>query len=303
MLKKLPLPITGVALGAAALGNLLESYSAGVRLFCGGVSLVLLVLVLLKILVYPGQFKEDMKNPIIASVFGTFSMHLMLLAGYAKPFIGSAAAAIWYAGIAIHIVLILYFTARFILKLDLKKVFASYFIVYVGIVVASVTAPAFNALTVGQAAFWFGFIMLLALLILVTWRYGKQWDIPAPAQPLFCIYTAPASLCLAGYMQSFPEKSWPLAAAIAILALILYVVVLVKLPRYLKMPFFPSYAAFTFPFVISAIGMKMMAAYTTASGHNIPGISILVLVETIIACVLVVYTCIRYALFMMSGKS
>lgn len=121
MLKKLPLPITGVALGAAALGNLLESYSASVRLFCGGVSLVLLILVLLKILVYPGQFKEDMKNPIMASVFGTFSMHLMLLAGYAKPFIGSSAAAIWYAGIVIHIVLILYFTARFILKFDLKK--------------------------------------------------------------------------------------------------------------------------------------------------------------------------------------
>ena len=31
MLKKLPLPVTGVALGMAALGNLLESYSAGVR--------------------------------------------------------------------------------------------------------------------------------------------------------------------------------------------------------------------------------------------------------------------------------
>lgn len=303
MLKKLPLPVTGVALGAAALGNLLESYSSGVRLFCGGVSLVLLLLVLLKILVYPGQFKEDMKNPIMASVFGTFSMHLMLLAGYAKPFIGSSAAAIWYAGIVIHIVLILYFTARFILKFDLTKVFASYFIVYVGIVVASVTAPAFNAYAVGQAAFWFGFVMLLALLVLVTWRYVKQRDIPAPAQPLFCIYTAPASLCLAGYMQSFPEKSWPLAAAIAVLALILYIMVLVKLPRYLKMPFFPSYAAFTFPFVISAIGMKMMSAYAAASGHNIPGISVLVLVETGIACVLVVYTCIRYALFLMSSKS
>lgn len=302
MLKKLPLPVTGVALGAAALGNLLESYSSGVRLFCGGVSLVLLVLVVLKILLYPGQFREDMQNPIMASVFGTFSMHLMLLAGYAKPFLGSAAAVIWYVGIVIHVCLILYFTAKFIRKLALEKVFASYFIVYVGIVVASVTAPAFNAQAVGQAAFWFGFVLLLGLLVLVTWRYLKRKEVPAPAQPLFCIYTAPASLCLAGYMQSFPEKSWPFAVGLALLALVLYIVALVKLPKYLRMPFYPSYAAFTFPFVISAIGMKMMMAYASAGGHVIPGMNILVLVETVIACALVAYTIIRYGMFLLGGK-
>lgn len=303
MLKKLPLPVTGVALGVAALGNLLESYSAGVRLFCGGVSLVLLLLVICKILLYPGQFREDMQNPILASVFGTFSMHLMLLAGYAKPFIGTAATAVWYAGIVIHIGLILYFTASFMRKMALEKVFASYFIVYVGIVVASVTAPAFHALAVGQAAFWFGFAMLLVLLVLVTWRYLKKKEVPAPARPLFCIYTAPASLCLAGYMQSFPEKSWPFAVAIALLALLLYLVTLIKLPRCLALPFFPSYAAFTFPFVISAIGMKMMMAYASAAGHEIPGMDILVLVETVIACVLVIYTMVQYSIFLLDKEN
>lgn len=302
MLKKLPLPVTGVALGTAALGNLLESYSAGVRLFCGGVALLLMVLVILKILTDPAQFRQDMQSPIIASVFCTFSMAIMLLAGYAKPFIGSAAAVIWYIGVALHIVLILYFTARFMRKLVLAQVFASYYIVYVGIVVASVTAPAFGALAVGQGAFWFGFVMLLVLLVLVTWRYLSVRDVPPPAQPLFCVYTAPASLCLAGYMQSFPQKSWGLAVGIALLSLVLYVVALVRLPRFLKLPFFPSYAAFTFPFVISAIGMKMMMAYAASISRPIPGISILVLIETVIACLLVAYTIIRYAVFLFQSK-
>ena len=302
MLKKLPLPVTGVALGTAALGNLLESYSAGVRLFCGGVALLLIVLVILKILTDPAQFRQDMQSPIIASVFCTFSMAIMLLAGYAKPFIGSAAAVIWYIGVALHIVLILYFTVRFMRKLVLAQVFASYYIVYVGIVVASVTAPAFGALAVGQGAFWFGFVMLLVLLVLVTWRYLSVREVPPPAQPLFCVYTAPASLCLAGYMQSFPQKSWGLAVGIALLSLVLYVVALVRLPRFLKLPFFPSYAAFTFPVVISAIGMKMMMAYAASIGRPIPGISILVLIETVIACLLVAYTIIRYAVFLFQSK-
>ena len=34
MIKKIPLPATGVMLGMAALGNLLQSYSEGVRLLC-----------------------------------------------------------------------------------------------------------------------------------------------------------------------------------------------------------------------------------------------------------------------------
>ena len=155
MIKKIPLPITGVALGFAALGNLLQSYSEGVRLCCGVISAVLLILYLVKMIRYPDSFREDMQNPIMASVFCTSTMALMLLAGYLKPYISVVADVIWYAAIVLHVVLMLYFTAKFILKLQMPKVFASYFIVYVGIVVASVSAPAFGATGLGTGIFWF----------------------------------------------------------------------------------------------------------------------------------------------------
>lgn len=297
MIKKIPLPITGVALGFAALGNLLQSYSEGVRLCCGVISAVLLILYLVKMIRYPDSFREDMQNPIMASVFCTSTMALMLLAGYLKPYIGVVADVIWYAAIVLHVVLMLYFTAKFILKLQMPKVFASYFIVYVGIVVASVSAPAFGATGLGTGIFWFGFAALLALLVLVTYRYAKFREIPPPVQPLFCIYTAPTSLCLAGYIQSVQNKSIAMIAFLAILATVLYLVVLVKLPKYLKMPFFPSYAAFTFPFVISAIAMKQTMACLANMGSPMPWLNVVVIVETVIAVVLCVYTLVRYILF------
>lgn len=297
MIKKIPLPITGVALGFAALGNLLQSYSEGVRLCCGVISAVLLILYLVKMIRYPDSFREDMQNPIMASVFCTSTMALMLLAGYLKPYIGVVGDVIWYAAIVLHVVLMLYFTAKFILKLQMKKVFASYFIVYVGIVVASVSAPAFGATGLGTGIFWFGFAALLALLVLVTYRYAKFCEIPPPARPLFCIYTAPTSLCLAGYIQSVQNKSIAMIAFLAILATVLYLVVLLKLPKYLKMPFFPSYAAFTFPFVISAIAMKQTMACLANMGSPMPWLNVVVIVETVIAVALCVYALVRYILF------
>lgn len=141
-IKKVPVPLCGVMLGLAALGNLLQSYSEGVRYLCGIVACFLLVLVLCKLICFPQMVREDMKNPIMASVAATFPMALMLLSAYAKPWIGAAAFFIWIVAIVLHLILIVVFTARFIFKLQMPKVFASYYIVYVGIAVAAVSAPA-----------------------------------------------------------------------------------------------------------------------------------------------------------------
>lgn len=298
MIKKVPLPITGVMLGLAALGNLIQSYSEGARLVCGVLSAILGILFLLKFIKYPSMIKEELKNPIMASVSGTFSMALMLLSVYAKPYIGPGAQFLWYFGIVLHIGLIVYFTKQFMLKLELPKVFASYYIVYVGIVVASITAPAYEQFGIGTAAFWFGFVSVLVLLVLVTYRYMKVKAIPEPARPLFCIYAAPVSLCLAGYVQSVQQKSVGMLGFLLVLSSIIYLVVLTQLPKFLKLPFYPSYAAFTFPFVITAIGSKMAMACLAKMDHAIPALSYVVLVETILAVVLVAYTFIRYLQFL-----
>ncbi|PJJ29284.1 TDT family transporter [Lacrimispora celerecrescens] len=300
MIKKIPIPVAGLSLGFAALGNLLQSYSESIRLVCGAISAVLAIMFLCKCIFHFDMVKEDMKNPVMASVSGTFSMAVILLSAYAKPFIGSGAVYIWYFGIALHILLMLYFTERFLYRLNMKTVFASYYIVYVGIVTASVTAPAFGRTRLGTGIFWFGLIWCLILLVLVTARYVKYKEIAEPARPLFCIYTAPVSLCLAGYLQSAEAKSMAMVLFLMVLAGILYITVLVYLPRFLALPFYPSYAAFTFPVVISAIAMKMSTAFLAKMGYAVGVLPVIVLAETVIAVCLVVYVFIRYMKFLFS---
>ena len=297
VIKKVPVPLCGVMLGTAALGNLLQSYSEGVRYVCGVVAGLLLVLVLLKWILFPKMVKEDLGNPIMASVAGTFPMALMLLSVYVKPFIGQAAFYIWILAILLHIALIIYFTVKFVVKLQMPKVFASYYIVYVGIAVASITAPAYEQLKIGAAAFWFGFVCLLALLVLVTIRYVKYPNVPDPAKPLICNYAAPMSLCIAGYVQSVTPKSAGFLLGMFVVACVLYVFALVKAIGFLKMPFFPSYASFTFPFVISAIASKQTMACLANLGQPMPALQYVVLVETIIAVVFVAYVLVRFLKF------
>lgn len=300
MVKKVPLPIAGVMLSLAVLGNLLQSYAEGIRMVCGVLSVVLGILLLIKLISYPQMIKEDMKNPIMASVSATFPMALMLLSVYAKPYIGKASLYFWYAAIALHIALIIYFTVRFLFHLEIKKVYASYFIPYVGIAVAAITAPAYEKIAVGKAAFWFAFLCFLFLFVLISYRYLTEKEIPPPAKPLFCIFTAPASLCLAGYLSAVFPKTEGIIYFLASLALLLYGIVLWKLPRFLKMPFFPSYAAFTFPFVISAVAMKQTSVYFSNAGMQASWLSYLVLLQTVLAVILVGYTLVRFIMFVFS---
>ena len=302
IIKKVPIPLCGVMLGTAALGNLLQSYGEGIRNVCGIFAAFLLILVLLKLIMFPGMIKEDMGNPIMASVSGTFTMALMILSTYVKPYIGQAAYIIWLLAIILHIVLIVYFTVKFVVKLQMPKVFASYYIVYVGIVVAAVTAPAYEQLGIGTATFWFGFVTLILLLVLVTYRYVKFKEVPNPAKPLICIYAAPTSLCIAGYVQSVMPKSYGFLMGMFVVATVIYIFALVKAVGYLKLPFFPSYAAFTFPFVISAIASKQTMACAANMGHPMPFLQYVVLIETIIAVVLVVYTYIWFMGAIFGGK-
>ena len=301
IIKKVPIPLCGLILGLAALGNLLQSYSEAIRYICGVASGLLLILFLLKCILFPEIIKEDMHNPIMASVSGTFPMALMLLSVYVKPWLGVVSLYIWLIAIFMHIALIVYFTVRFIVKLQLPKVFASYYIVYVGIVVASVTAPAYEKLWIGTAAFWFGFAAFIALLILVTFRYVKYPNVPDPAKPLICIYAAPLSLCIVGYLQSVTPKSFSLMITMYIAACIIYLFALGKFLSYLKLSFYPSFASFTFPFVISALASKQAMAAVAKLGMPIPALKYVVLVQTVIATAAVLYTLPGYMIFIFSN--
>lgn len=302
IIKKLPIPIVGLMLGLAATGNLVLSYGDTYRNIFGYLSAILLLLVLIKIVMYPKEVKESLDNPVVASVFPTLSMGIMLLATYLKPYAGALAFGMWIIGLILHILLMIIFSKNYLVNFNIKKVFPSWFIVYVGIAVSSITSPAFNMTGVGQIAFWFGFISYLVLFPIVLYRVLKVKNIPEPALPTIVIFSAPASLCLTGYMNAFQEKNMAIVYLLLALSQATYIYILLTLPKLLKLKFYPSYSAFTFPLVISGIALKVTNGFLINAGHTIELLKYLVKLEEVVAVVMVLYVLFRYIGFLFSKE-
>ncbi|QCX33117.1 TDT family transporter [Caloramator sp. E03] len=300
IIKKLPIPIAGLMLSLASLGNLLSSYNIMFKNIFGTIAGLILILMIIKLVTNLKVWQKDLENPLIASVTPTFFMALMVLSGYIKPFFPKFAFLIWAVSIIAHIIYILFFTNKFILNFDIKKVLPSYFIVYVGLAAACLSAPAFKMQAVGQIIFWFAFISYLILLPVTLYRTFKYKEFAEPALPSIAIFTAPANLCLAGYLSSFTNKSIFIVSFLGILSFIMFILVILYLPKMLKIKFYPSYSCFTFPFVITAIAMKATNLFLKKSGKAISILPQYIKFLEILSIVIVLYVLVRYLIFLTS---
>ena len=295
LIKNIPIPICGLILALLSLGNLTQDLHPYLRYLFGGIGLIFLILILLKIFFYPKEIKEDFKNPVIVSSSGTFSMSLMILSTYIIQFNSTLAYAIWICGIALHILLMIYFTYHFIVhNFNISNVYPSYWIVFIGITMAAITSSIHGTEEIGFLFFIIGFIAMLITLPLVVYRYLKDPDVPDMNKPLICIFTAILSILIVGYLNSAQNISNEFITILYIFACIFYIFALFKFIQYRNLEFYPSFAAFTFPFVISALATK---GVLTDIGYG-EMLNPILKIETAIAIIIVAYVFVRYLKFL-----
>ncbi|WP_405266889.1 TDT family transporter [Methanobrevibacter sp.] len=257
IIRQLPLPVSGLILALLSLGNLLQDIHPYIRYLFGAIGCIFLILIVLKAALYPQDIKSDFENPIILSSCGTFSMSLMLLSTYLIQFMPSIAYTIWIIGIVLHIMLMIYFTYRFVISsFDISTVYPTWWIVYVGITMGAITAHIHGLNEIGFICFAIGFAAMLITTPLMIYRYVKYQDIPNMNKPLICIHTALFSILIVGYLNSTTDISNEFLIGIYLIACLMYLFSFYKLVEYRNLEFYPSFSAFTFPFVISALATK-----------------------------------------------
>jgi exfoliative toxin A/B len=299
LIKQIPVPISGLILALLSLGNLLQDMNQDIKYLFGAIGAVFIILLILKVIMYPADIRSDFKNPVIVSSSGTFSMSLMLLSTYLIGFTLSIAYAIWIIGIGLHILLMIYFTYHFIVRnFDIMTVYPSYWIVFVGITMGAITAHVHGITEMDFIFFIIGFIAMLLTTPLMIYRYVKYPDIPDMSKPLTCIYTALFSILIVGYLNSTPTVSNEFPIVLYAFACVFYIFAFYKLIEYRNLDFYPSFSAFTFPFVISALATKGVLGII---GQNTV-LSLVLTLQTVIAIVAVFYVLSEYLKFLKNSE-
>ncbi|HEO3600476.1 TPA: TDT family transporter, partial [Streptococcus agalactiae] len=205
---------------------------------------------------------KDRSNPLIASVFTTFFMAGMILSTYILLFrslgiwVAVLSKGVWWLSFIALIIHMAIFSWKYLRHFSMANLFPSWSVLYVGIGVASLTAPISGQFTIGKIVFWYGFI---ATLVLLPFLFIKAYKIglPSAVKPNITTICAPMSLITAGYVNSFVSPNRGLLLLLIVMAQFLYFFILFQVPKLLIGDFTPGFSAFTFPLVISATSLKL----------------------------------------------
>lgn len=306
-LKIIPIPICGLILGLASLGNLFKDYHhVALGNLTGGISMILMIFIFVKLFILFEHTKQTLHDPIIASVSPTFTMSLMVICTYFVSYesIAPIVKFIWLCAVIFQVILVFYFNYHHVIKADLsiEAIYPSWFIIYVGFGVITVTAGNFFPL-IGKIFFWISLVCYAFLLPIIIKRAFFVRNMAHPTRPLITIVAAPGSLCLTGYLKNFAEPNFYLVVALFVLSQVLYFVVLSMLPRLFKLRFYPSYAAFTFPLVISATALFTTVHYFNSLGIYSSVLDFLKIAECLFASVVVFYVLAHYVRFLTKEHS
>ncbi|HJJ31276.1 MAG TPA: TDT family transporter [Methanocorpusculum sp.] len=303
----LPIPFGGVMLSFACLGLLVSCFFSGytgcpgvgmvLHIICGCAAALIWILFIAKCIFCFPQVKTALKDPAAASVSGTFCMSTMMLAVYLKEIAGDSAVILWWAGIFLHAALIVLFSVRFLHPFKIQNVYPSWLVVYVGILVASITSPYFSQEVSGQVIFWFGVVCCIVLTPVLLLRQFK-YPLPDGLKPLVCIFAAPVSILAASYVQAFDADFRAAGILLAVESVIL-IIILAALPKLLRLSFSPAHAAFTFPFHVTASAFLFGIGVLIVNGF--PPEFIWIAAAGILA-VSAVLVCVTARFVMMMGK-
>lgn len=298
-----PTPLAGLALGIASLGlgleNALPLHSLGQTI--GAMTAgVLLLCITCKFILHPSLLQQELAHPVLGSILPTFAMGLMLVAktlGTWHPFSGEI---LWLAAIVLHLLFMAAFSWHRIKSLKLHQMVPSWFVPFVGIILAAVTMPHPKYADFTYILLAFGMLSYAVLLPVMLYRLMFANEVADAAKPTIAILAAPASLSLAGYLNLEADPSLLLCSVLLGIALLMTLVIYLSFIKLLRLPFSPAFAAYTFPMAVGATALykvsERLSLYPEAMEYA-RQLGTLAVFEMCVASVIVGYVSLRYFIY------
>ena len=268
--ENLPVGAIATCVGLATLSNVyLAQGFESVRV----VTMLLVAIVwlgaIVKLTVYRKAFWADYVNVVPATLYATFTMLTMILGNFIFGYIESVGRIIWLVGVGLHIIHLLVFSYRNILKgVKLETFVPSWFVSFAGILVAVVVGVPKGMPWLLTGLMYYAFVMYAIMFPMMLVRINKH-PIPPQFGMTRAILIAPASLVFVGYLNAFDNINFAFAAFLYAIVFAVLVYVAIKLPGFLGKPFNPGHAALTFPTAIGLVATMRMVGLLAANGYDV----------------------------------
>lgn len=288
-----PSGASALGLGIVGLGAAWDSFSPeiGFYIFAATIviSLCLITPYILKMIFSFSSFVEDAQDTLKGCVITSVDMTLLTISIFVYRYNPEFGRLLWLFASIMHLVIWYTFTYYRIKLGKLLEFHFGWFVTYGGIVTVAVTAGPMGFDPWARAFWYIGLISTMILVPIITFR-GARLRFEDKYRITIPVIAAPVNLLLAGYLSGVFDVNESILCLVAIAAFTATFVAWMGVARGRKIPFAPSYAAFTFPLSISV----------TASirfGKFYPSFSFIGWIQIAITSVAVLYTMWRFFKF------
>lgn len=261
-LENYPIGICGTSLALITIGSAWQLN--GIKFFKPVAvifAIMALLLMVLRIFMFPKKILEELKHPVLGSFYPTIDMALMLIAAYFLDVVPKIAESVWLACIVIHFVLFIVFSIFRFKSFKLEDMVPSWFVIWIGVVVACVTSPGMGHDSLARGLFYFGFVLYIITWPIMLYRVFNHKAIEEHKLPTIGVMAAPASLCIVGYTSAFTVINPLILWVLVVISFINLFIVYSYIIGFIRKGFAPTYAALTFPLAISVMAAYKVSKY------------------------------------------
>ena len=260
-----------------------------------GISLLLLVVAALvfavlavfyglKVVRYFDAVKWEWNHPVRIAFFPAVSISIILLATAALPFSARVAFVWWTIGATLHLIGTLSVVSAWISHrtFETPHLNPAWFIPAVGNVLVPLVGGQFGYVEMSWFFFAVGLTFWIVLLTLVFNRLIFHAPLPERLFPTLVILIAPPAVAFVSYLRLENELD-PFARILYYAAVLFFLVLVIQLPRLIRLPFALSWWAYSFPLAALTVATLLMAEKTNSGGLELFGYGLFAFLVAVIA--------------------
>nr|WP_243651358.1 SLAC1 anion channel family protein [Thiobaca trueperi] len=230
----------------------------------------------------------ELRHPVKLNFFPTISISLLLLSAAFLPLLPDLALGLWLAGTSLHLVFTLYVVNIWMHHehFQIQHMNPAWFIPAVGNVIVPVAGVPLGYADVSWFFFSVGMLFWILLMTIIFYRVLFHTPIDERLLPTLFILIAPPAVGFIAYSRLMPELD-PFARMLYFSGLFLTLLLFTQAKRFLRLKFFLSWWAYSFPLAAISIATLVMSERSGMVFYQYLGLGLLALLTLIISILLV----------------